>query len=224
MVKNSTEIVASPSHKVVLVPASGQTRRTVEFRERKALENTTRWEIYTPQSVRDKVREIAKKDRISMGVAAVTLLKLGLEAYLSKNESALTENNLNPMPESAAPTEAAQELATHPVSVKDDVMSPGDAKSGSERSVGFNSMENTQPTNDPIHAELGIEDTAVKQIPEVAITITRGSHVDNIREGLAKVNRPTIVDPVVQVNPPVDVLASGNTFADHIRGTELKRV
>ena len=151
-----------------------------------------------------------------MGVAAVTLLKLGIEAYLSKDESALTENNLNPMPESAAPTVAAQVLATHPVSVKDDVMSPGDAKSGSERSVAFNSIENTPPTNDPIHAELGIEDTAVKQIPEVAMMITHGSHVANIRDGLAI--PPTGSQLISEVSTPTD----GQTFVDHIRGVRPK--
>ena len=59
----------------------GRTKRAKAFRERLGSSDLSRWEIYTSESTKNKVRAIAKVEGLTAGVAAEALLRLGIDAY-----------------------------------------------------------------------------------------------------------------------------------------------
>ena len=68
----------------------GRTKRAKAFRERLGSSDLSRWEIYTSESTKNKVREIAKAEGLTAGVAAEALLRLGIDAYRAAGSPAKT--------------------------------------------------------------------------------------------------------------------------------------
>jgi hypothetical protein len=58
------------------------TPRTKNFRDKKASAGLQRLDIYTSEEIKSQVREVAKKEGKTAGIAAESLLALGIEAYL----------------------------------------------------------------------------------------------------------------------------------------------
>ena len=103
MNKDSKQPDTSSTTGVKPVSDVGRTRRAKEFRERQALTDVKRWEIYTTDAIKSEVRDIAKQEGLSAGVAAEALLRLGIETYLSTCETSVKceppERKLGPMTE-----------------------------------------------------------------------------------------------------------------------------
>jgi len=100
-------------------PDAGATKRAKLFRERHALTDVKRWEIYTTEAIKSEVRDIAKQEGLSAGVAAEALLRLGIETYLSRCETSveceLPERKLGPMTELFVMAQQQSTLpSTHP--------------------------------------------------------------------------------------------------------------
>ena len=68
----------------------GRTKRAKAFRERLGSSDLSRWEIYTSESTKNKVRAIAKVEGLTAGVAAEALLRLGIDAYRAAGSAAKT--------------------------------------------------------------------------------------------------------------------------------------
>ena len=83
-------------------PDSGATKRAKQLRERLASTDVKRWEIFTTEAIKSKVREIANKEALSVGVAAEALLRLGIETYLSRYEASVECERPVSKPESMA--------------------------------------------------------------------------------------------------------------------------
>lgn len=66
----------------------GRTKRAKAFRERLGSSDLSRWEIYTSESTKNKVRAIAKVEGLTAGVAAEALLRLGIDAYRAAGSAA----------------------------------------------------------------------------------------------------------------------------------------
>ncbi len=63
----------------------GGTRRTKEYRDKSALLDRSRWELYIDNSVRAEILKIAIVEGLKTGEAAEALLALGINAYASGN-------------------------------------------------------------------------------------------------------------------------------------------
>lgn len=69
---------------------TGRTRRAKEFRVRLAASDIKRWEVYTTDGVKKRVRGIAASEGLSAGVACEALLNLGIATYLSRKLASST--------------------------------------------------------------------------------------------------------------------------------------
>lgn len=72
-----------------------------------------RLDIYTSDKIKSEVREIAKKENITAGIAAESLLFLGIEAYLRgglENDNVMTDDVSNQVAQSDAVTNLAGRL------------------------------------------------------------------------------------------------------------------
>ena len=72
------------SKKPILEPSGSlSTDRARAFRDRLEQTSVTRWEIFVSEVTKDRVREIARLENLTAGVAAEALLELGVEAYVA---------------------------------------------------------------------------------------------------------------------------------------------
>ena len=62
---------------------SPSTDRARAFRDRLEQTSLTRWEIFVTEVTKSRVREIARLENLTAGVAAEALLELGVEAYVA---------------------------------------------------------------------------------------------------------------------------------------------
>lgn len=80
--QDHSDPVPETALKPVATAVKKSTPRTKNFRDKKTAAGLQRLDIYTSAEIKTQVREIGKKEKISAGVAAESLLFLGIEAYL----------------------------------------------------------------------------------------------------------------------------------------------
>jgi len=61
------------------------TTKTRDYRQSQAAKGEIRWELSISDKVKAEVKEIAKAEKLTAGIAAGTLLALGIETYRAKN-------------------------------------------------------------------------------------------------------------------------------------------
>ena len=59
--------------------------KTRDYRQSQAAKGEIRWELSISDKVKAEVKEIAKAEKLTAGIAAGTLLALGIETYRAKN-------------------------------------------------------------------------------------------------------------------------------------------
>lgn len=67
--------------------SSNSTARASTFRDRLALVDLKRWEIYVSEDTKNQVRSIAKDEQLTAGIAAESLLVLGIESYINTKKA-----------------------------------------------------------------------------------------------------------------------------------------
>lgn len=101
--QDPSDPVSKTAIKAKATPEKKSTPRTKAYRAQKASDGLQRLDIYTSKAIKLRVREIAKKERITAGIAAESLLALGLEAYLKghiKGNSCLSDVPFTPTAQS----------------------------------------------------------------------------------------------------------------------------
>jgi hypothetical protein len=72
-----------PKKLVLPSSSSPSTERAKAFRDRLEKTSVTRWEIFANEATKNRVRDIARLENLTAGVAAEALLELGIEAYVA---------------------------------------------------------------------------------------------------------------------------------------------
>lgn len=70
-----------------------KTKRVKNFRERLADASLSRYEIYASDDTKKAIREIAKAEELSTGVAAEALIQLGIEQYKTQKNLSIESVN-----------------------------------------------------------------------------------------------------------------------------------
>lgn len=75
--------------------SSKSTERAKQFRQRLASDQLRRWEIFVSDKTREEVKDIAKIEDLSPGIAAQSLLALGVETYKQRQieQASFAEKN-----------------------------------------------------------------------------------------------------------------------------------